>query len=114
VTAAPFPTLSAPAELPPILLGNVTPQTQARTEQFYWSVAEMFNAWVQRCTSPPTQRAYAQDVMAFSSTSPGHQKQHFAAAPLRSDLDRLGPERCRLPSTEEPRKAYQGIDRGEV
>lgn len=41
-------------------------------------------------------------------------KQHFAATPLRSDLDRLGPERCRLPSTEEPRKAYQGIDRGEV
>jgi hypothetical protein len=29
-------------------------------------------------------------------------KQHFAATPLRSDLDRLGPERCRLPSTEEP------------
>jgi transposase len=41
-------------------------------------------------------------------------KQHFAAAPLRSDLDRLGPERWRLPSTEKPRKADQGLDRGEV
>src|SRR4029434_9122695 len=27
-------------------------------------------------------------------------KQHFAATPLRSDLDHLGPERCRLPSPE--------------
>jgi transposase len=29
-------------------------------------------------------------------------QQHFAATPLRSDLDRLGPQRCRLPSTEAP------------
>jgi len=60
-----LPTLPAPAELPPIFPGNVTPQMQARTEQFFWSVAKMFDAWVQRRTSPHTQRAYAQDVMAF-------------------------------------------------
>jgi len=64
VTAQP-PTLPAPAELPPILLGNATPQTQEKVERFYWSVAEMFDEWVQRRTSPHTQRAYAQDVMAF-------------------------------------------------
>lgn len=60
-----LPTLPSPPELPPILVGNTTPQTQARTEQFFFSVAQMFDAWVQRRTSPHTQRAYAQDVMAF-------------------------------------------------
>src|SRR5262249_5763476 len=47
------------------LLGNGTPQMQQRVERFYRSLAEMFEAWVQRCSSPHTQRAYRADVMTF-------------------------------------------------
>jgi site-specific recombinase XerD len=65
VTTAHLPTLPAPAELPPILLGNATPHAQEKIEQFFFSVGTMFDAWVQRRTSPHTQRAYRQDVLAF-------------------------------------------------
>src|SRR5438067_10473212 len=51
--------------LPPILIGNSTPTIRKRVEQFYFSVASIFESWVQRRTSPHTQRAYREDVMAF-------------------------------------------------
>ena len=34
-------------------------------EQFYFSVASIFETWVQRRKSPHTQRAYREDVMSF-------------------------------------------------
>src|ERR1039457_7354231 len=51
--------------LPPILAGNLTPDVRRRVEQFYFSVASCFRAWVSRRQSPHTQRAYREDVMAF-------------------------------------------------
>jgi integrase/recombinase XerC len=51
--------------LPPILIGHVTPETKQRVEQFYFSVAAIFDSWVKRCPSKHTQRAYREDVMAF-------------------------------------------------
>src|SRR5947209_13160072 len=51
--------------LPPILAGNSTPAIRKRVEQFYFSVASVFESWVQRRKSPHTQRAYREDVMAF-------------------------------------------------
>src|ERR1022692_1926368 len=51
--------------LPPILAGNLTPDVRRRVEQFYFSVASCFEAWVSRRQSPHTQRAYREDVMAF-------------------------------------------------
>jgi site-specific recombinase XerD len=53
------------AGLPPILSGNMTPDVRMRVEQFYFSVASCFEAWVSRRQSPHTQRAYREDVMAF-------------------------------------------------
>lgn len=57
--------LRKPAGLPPILLGRVTPAVKEKVARFYASVAEIFEAWVTRRSSPHTQRAYRQDVMAF-------------------------------------------------
>jgi site-specific recombinase XerD len=51
--------------LPPILSGRNTPDVKRRVEQFYFSVASCFEAWVARRHSPHTQRAYREDVMAF-------------------------------------------------
>jgi site-specific recombinase XerD len=53
------------SNLPPILLGSATPWTIKRVRRFYDSVAEIFEAWVERCESRHTQRAYRGDVMAF-------------------------------------------------
>src|SRR5262245_42679879 len=39
-------------------------------------------------------------------------KQHFAANPLRSDLDCLGPQRCRVTRTEEPEARERKNTRG--
>src|SRR6266446_2524261 len=52
--------------LPTILAGNSTPAVRKRVEQFYFSVASIFESWVQRRQSPHTQRAYREDVMAFT------------------------------------------------
>lgn len=38
---------------------------QKRVEQFYLSVADIFETWIKRRKSPHTQRAYRQDVEAF-------------------------------------------------
>lgn len=51
--------------LPPILADNSTPAIRKRVEQFYFSVASIFESWVQRRRSPHTQRAYREDVMSF-------------------------------------------------
>ena len=51
--------------LPPILAGNITPNVRKRVEQFFFSVASCFEAWVARRQSKHTQRAYREDVMAF-------------------------------------------------
>ena len=53
-------------DLPPILAGSVTPQVAERVKKFYFSVAEIFERWVERRSSPHTRRAYRQDVMAFA------------------------------------------------
>ena len=52
-------------ELPPILAGQFTPETTERVEQFYFSVAAIFETWVKRRQSKHTQRAYREDIMAF-------------------------------------------------
>lgn len=52
-------------DLPPILLGSATPEIAERVKNFYFSVSEIFERWVERRSSPHTRRAYRQDVMAF-------------------------------------------------
>ncbi len=51
--------------MPPVLAGHATPQIHVRVEQFYMSVADIFEAWVTRRKSRHTQRAYREDVMSF-------------------------------------------------
>jgi len=51
--------------LPAILAGNATPAIRTRVEQFFSSVASVFESWVGRRQSAHTQRAYREDVMAF-------------------------------------------------
>jgi len=51
--------------LPPIFAGNSTPAVRKKVEKFYFSVASIFESWVQRCRSPHTQRAYREDVLSF-------------------------------------------------
>lgn len=63
-----FTNLSTPSpapQLPPILAGNFNPTVKKRVEQFYFSVASIFESWVARRRSPHTQRAYRADVMSF-------------------------------------------------
>jgi len=61
--------------LPPVLAGSVTPENRARVESFYFSVASIFDAWVNRRKSEHTRRAYRGDVMSFvqfmNSRQPG-------------------------------------------
>ena len=52
-------------DLPPILTAVTPGRVEERVEQFYLSVARIFDAWVARRSSKHTQRAYRQDVMAF-------------------------------------------------
>lgn len=67
------PRLSAPnetrsdrtEELPPVLAGHATPEITSRVENFYESVATMFEAWLARRKSENTRRAYRRDVMDF-------------------------------------------------
>lgn len=51
--------------LPPVLAGHQTGHVRERVEQFYMSVAEIFERWVARRKSQHTQRAYREDVMSF-------------------------------------------------
>src|SRR5436305_13796117 len=57
--------VGAVPELPPILLGRATPAVARQVENFYNSVAEIFERWVARRESKHTQRAYKGDVLAF-------------------------------------------------
>lgn len=41
-----------------MLTGSATPAVESKVEQFYLSVAEIFELWVQRRDSAHTQRAY--------------------------------------------------------
>jgi site-specific recombinase XerD len=52
-------------KMPPILAGAFTQVAKRNVERFYMSVAEIFEAWVNRRKSPHTRRAYREDVMAF-------------------------------------------------
>ena len=61
----PNPVGGVAGPLPPMIVGSATPAVKSRVEQFYRSVAELFEIWVQRRNSPHTQRAYRGDVMAF-------------------------------------------------
>jgi integrase/recombinase XerC len=51
--------------LPPVIVGANTPQVEQRVEDFFCSVAAIFDSWVKRRKSEHTQRAYRGDVMAF-------------------------------------------------
>lgn len=51
--------------LPPVLAGAEAPAIRAAVENFFSSVASIFEAWVKRRESPNTQRAYREDVMSF-------------------------------------------------
>jgi integrase/recombinase XerD len=51
--------------LPPLQAGSYTPILKKRVEDFYGSIAELFEAWIRRRRSPHTQRAYRQDVMGL-------------------------------------------------
>ena len=59
------PVTATQLELPPILVGRVTPAVEAQVRSFYGSVAEIFERWVTWRSSTHTQRAYHQDVMDF-------------------------------------------------
>jgi site-specific recombinase XerD len=52
--------------LPPVIAGANTPQVEVRVENFFNSVAAIFEAWVNRRKSNHTRRAYRGDVMAFA------------------------------------------------
>jgi hypothetical protein len=52
-------------DLPPILAGNASPDMRKRVEQFFFSAASLFEAWVTRRKSAHTQRAYREDVRTF-------------------------------------------------
>src|SRR5437763_9811764 len=54
-----------PIILPAILAGSFTPAIRARVEDFFSSLASIFESWVARRQSRHTQRAYREDVMAF-------------------------------------------------
>lgn len=51
--------------LPPVIAGADTPEISRRVENFFHSVASIFEAWVKRRRSDHTRRAYRGDVMAF-------------------------------------------------
>jgi len=51
--------------VPPVLSGAHTPEIERRVENFFHSVASIFEAWVGRRKSDHTRRAYRGDVMAF-------------------------------------------------
>ncbi len=53
-------------ELPPILLGKATPDVERQVNQFYFSIAQLYEAWLNRRPSRHTRRAYDQDVMNFA------------------------------------------------
>ncbi len=49
-----------------MLAGSATPAVKTKVEQFYRSIDQLFELWVQRRDSANTQRAYRGDVVAFT------------------------------------------------
>ena len=45
-----------------LIIGRATPAVAAQVQNFYESVAQIFERWVTRRASTHTQRAYRQDV----------------------------------------------------
>lgn len=56
----------SPEGLPPILAGRETPAIRRQVYQFYASVAEIFESWINRHRSAHTRRAYRQDLLSFA------------------------------------------------
>lgn len=54
-----------PISIPPILMGNATPEVAKRVQDFYFSVEDMFERWIARRENVHTQRAYRQGMMDF-------------------------------------------------
>ena len=52
-------------DLPSVLVGHSTPAIERHVRSFFGSVAQMFEAWLQRRENKNTQRAYRADVMDF-------------------------------------------------
>jgi site-specific recombinase XerD len=52
-------------DLPPIFAGFSAPQIRKQAQRFFYSTADIFEAWVTRRRSPHTQRTYREDVLAF-------------------------------------------------
>ena len=52
--------------LPAIQVGHATPAVVEQVRKFYLSIAEIFEAWVRRCNSPHTRRAYRVGVLPAS------------------------------------------------
>ena len=57
--------VSSRRSLPPLLAGSLTPENRERVENFFFSIATIFEAWVGRRKSEHTRRAYRGDVMDF-------------------------------------------------
>ena len=57
--------IEAAKNVPPILAGQQTPAVKHKVQEFYSSIAELFELWLGRRRSPHTQRAYRQDVMSL-------------------------------------------------
>lgn len=62
---APLPVPITDPGLPPILAGTATAEVEAQVQRFFFSVAELYESWLNRRASPHTRRAYDQDVMTF-------------------------------------------------
>lgn len=56
---------AASRTMPPLLAGHATAALQMRVEEFYLSIAALFERWVARRTSTNTRRAYRRDVLDF-------------------------------------------------
>ncbi|MFO0807577.1 MAG: tyrosine-type recombinase/integrase [Gemmataceae bacterium] len=59
------PTKQTNEQLPSVLAGRMTPKVASQFRDFVASVAGIYEAWLSRCTSAHTRRAYAQDIMSF-------------------------------------------------
>ncbi|QDU42892.1 Tyrosine recombinase XerC [Symmachiella dynata] len=51
--------------LPPILSGRSTVAVERNVGEFYLSIADIFERWIARRSSPHTKRSYRQDVASF-------------------------------------------------
>jgi site-specific recombinase XerD len=60
-----LPSNQDPVQLPPILVGQRTREVENRVRQFVFSVAAIYETWLNRRSSAHTRRAYDQDVMHF-------------------------------------------------